>query len=186
MTLDIPELQRNIALHRSEEAFKTLFLHFYKPLTNFSYSLTKSEEAAEEIYSDVMLKLWDLGIALQNINNLKSYLYRAIKNASLNYLEKYHKLKSIDLDSISVEILPLHDSESEILANEFNRFAMIAVQSLPPKCQIVYKLIKEDGLSYKDVSEILNISVNTVEGHMVNALKKLHKSLGIFLQPAQN
>ncbi len=184
--IDIVELQRNVALFRNDEAFKTLFLYFYGSLTNFAYSITKSEEAAEEIYSDVMLKIWDLGESLQGINNLKSYLYRAIKNTSLNYLEKYHKLQSIDFDSISIEILPLHDADAQILANEFNRFAIMAIKSLPPKCQIVYKLIREDGLSYKDVSEILNISVNTVEGHMVNALKKLQKSLGIFLHPAQN
>lgn len=183
---DILELQRKVALYRNEDAFKSLFLFFYPSLTNFAYSITKSEESAEEVYSDVMLKLWEMNDLLYGINNLKSYLYRAIKNASLNYLEKYHKLDHIDLDNISIEILPLHDSENEILANEFNRFSRIAIQSLPSKCQLVYKLIKEEGLSYKDVSEILHISINTVEGHMVTALKKLQKALSIFLHPAKN
>jgi RNA polymerase sigma-70 factor (ECF subfamily) len=53
-----------------------------------------------------------------------------------------------------------------------------AIQQLPPKCQLIFKLIKEDELHYKEVAELLGLSVKTVENQMTIALRKLDKSIG--------
>ena len=50
-----------------------------------------------------------------------------------------------------------------------------AVNDLPPRCKIIFKLVREDGLKYKEVADILNISVNTVDAQMVIAVKKSAK-----------
>ncbi|MNY30490.1 ECF RNA polymerase sigma-E factor [compost metagenome] len=71
----------------------------------------------------------------------------------------------VALDSLNPEQL--------LINGELKKKLEQATQSLPGKCQLVFKLIKEDGLSYKETASILNISVKTVDAHLVTAVKKL-------------
>lgn len=184
---DIVQLQRNIALQRDQQSYKHLYYYFYTPLIRFAKGFVRSEQSAEEIYSDIFMKLWDLGPALENIGNLKIYLYKSIKNASLNYLAKYHKVSFINLEDADIDVLPEYNlPDKSLIQKEFQRNAALAIKSLPPQTRLVYKLIKEEGFSYKEVSSFLNISVNTVESHMKTAIKKLRVSLSIYLSAAKN
>ena len=186
-SINITGLQRDVALSRDQRAYRELFTHYYQPLIRFSTSIVRSREAAEEIYSSVFLKLWDLGSALNNIENLTVFLFVTIKNASLNYLAKYHKVKTIDIDSIEACLPEQHETpEVNLLHTELQLTIKQAIVCLPPKCQLVYKLIKEEGFSYKQVAVILAISVNTVEGHMTTALGKLAQFLQPYLHPGRN
>jgi RNA polymerase sigma-70 factor (family 1) len=185
--LDIVELQRNVALYRNQSAYKQLFIHFYNPLTRFALGFVKSTESAEEIYADVMMKLWDLGENLNNVHNLKVYLYTSIKNASLNYLAKYHKATIIEFNIVQQEAnAHINNNDNWLLQKELQQYILAAVSKLPPQTKLVYSLIKEDGFCYKDVAALLNISVNTVESHMKTALKKLRTSLSIYVKPNSN
>jgi RNA polymerase sigma-70 factor (family 1) len=185
--IDIVQLQRHVALQRSEVAYKELFMFFYKPLTRFATGFIKSAEAAEEIYCDVFTKLWTLGESLNNIGNLKIYLYTSVKNASLNYLARYHKVKVVDISDADVELYTtVTTPENELLQNELIRNAAVVIKSLPPQCRLVYKLIREEGFSYKETATLLDISVNTVEAHMKTALKKLRNGLKAYLRPDAN
>ena len=170
---------------RDQQAYKALFKFFHKPLIRFGTSIVRSREAAEEIYSDIMLKIWDLGPALININDLKVYLFASVKNASLNYLAKYYKLKTVDIETIHLELQHVKTPEEDLLSSEFQRIMAQSIKSLPAKTQLVYRLIKEEGFSYKQVADIVEISVNTVEGHMSTALKKLSMSLSTYLRPGK-
>ena len=185
-TPDIVQLQRNVALERDMPSYRILFKHFYQPLIAFAGAIVKSREAAEEIYSDIMLKIWDLGVALNNIDNLRVYLFISVKNASLNYLAKYYKVPIVDIDSIQLELQHISTPEDDLLNAEFQRSLALAIRALPAKAQLVFKLIKEDGFTYRQTAEIMGISVNTVEGHMTTALKKLNTSLRIYLRADSN
>jgi RNA polymerase sigma-70 factor (family 1) len=182
-TVDIIQWQHDVAVDRNQYSYKQLFLHFYSSLVGFSASIVKSSEAAEEIYSDIFLKLWDMGGKLETIDNLKLYLYKSIKNASLNYLARYNKVNAIDINGIQVEqYVNHHTPETILLEGECSKNIFNAIQALPGKCQLVYRLIKEDGLSYLETAELLGLSVNTVETHMKTALKRLNASLALYLR----
>lgn len=185
--IDIIQLQRDVAIARDKHAYQELFLYFCKPLTRFAVTIVGSKEAAEEVYSSVFLKLWDLGQGLNNVDNLRLYLFVSIKNESLNYLAKYYKFKVTDIEAVDARFLPgVYTPEESLLESELHRALHRAVRSLPVKCRMVYKLIKEDGLSYKEVADILGISVNTIEGHMTTALRKLSVSLRSYLYSDRN
>jgi RNA polymerase sigma-70 factor (ECF subfamily) len=179
---DINRLQKLIASERDESAYKTLFFHFYKPLFRFAYSFTKSKESAEEIVSDVMMKIWSMKAELAEINNLKVYLFRAIKNTSINYLSKTSNSTSWDIEHINAELyLDLYTPEDFTICEELRKRIQTAIKELPPKCQMVYKLVREDGFSYKEVASILEISENTVDRHLNNALHKLINAVKVHL-----
>jgi len=165
-------------LHDDEKAFKNFFIRSFPPLVRFAYAYVKSKESAEEIASDVLLNIWQRRKSLDKINDLKPYLYISTKNAALNYLRKEKRLTTLDIDSPSIW-LKADDITPEQLAISKELFQKIktAVAALPPRCQMIYKLVKEDGLKYKDVAAILNLSVKTVEVQMGIAFKKLNEAI---------
>jgi RNA polymerase sigma-70 factor (family 1) len=185
-SIDTPLIQYKIAVNRDGHAYKQLFLFFHKALIRFAFTYVKSNEAAEEVVSDIFMKIWDMGERLRDVENLKVYLFTATKNAALNYLAKYQKYTVWDLENVEVELdESVYNPEEIFLRQEFRNKVLHTVKELPPKCQMVYKLIREDGLSYKEVAQILSVSVNTVENHMTAALHKLAKALKAYIHSAQ-
>ena len=169
-------IQFEIAVKRNQQVYRQLYLDWHKPLIQFSTTITGSAESSEEIFSDVFMKIWNMRDALLNVENLKVYLYKAIKNASLNYVAKARRVSFVDIDHLP-EPEGTNTPEKAMLIQELKSKLAAAVASLPPKCGLVFRLIKEENLSYKQASEILGISVNTIEGHMTTAMKKLSDAM---------
>jgi|HubBroStandDraft_6_1064221.scaffolds.fasta_scaffold1079129_1 RNA polymerase sigma-70 factor (family 1) len=158
-----------------EEAFKKIYYHFYKKLYLFSLALVKTKEAAEEIAEDVFIKIWQHKENLSTINNLRVYLYIATKNTALNYLAKKAKENLIEpFDNINIDLYKSSITPEELMiTSEMYRKIQEQVEALPPRCKMIFKLIREDGLKYKEVSDILNISVNTIDVQIAIAIKKI-------------
>lgn len=158
-----------------EEAFKKIYYHFYKKLYQFSLALVKTKEAAEEITEDVFIKIWLQKENLLAINNLRVYLYIATKNTALNYLSKKAKENLTEpFDNINIDLFKSTITPEELMITaEMYRKIQQQVEALPPRCKMIFKLIREDGLKYKEVSDILNISVNTIDVQIAIAIKKI-------------
>lgn len=173
---DIEALKMLIALGDAT-AYKGLFILYHPKLVKFSYSFTHCKEAAEEIVSDVFLKIWLRRKSLTQIANLHLYLYVSAKNLSFNYLLKQKRVRTFSLDQVNAEFNGVGLNPEQIfISGELYQRIHFAVSHLPPKCHLIFKLIKEDGLKYKQVAELLGLSVKTVECQMSIALRKI--SLG--------
>lgn len=171
---DLNDLKSHIALHDSESAYQQLFNCLFPSLYRFCYCLLKSRELAEEAASDVMITLWRNRLKLLTIHNIKVYAFVIARNVSLNMINRHNKQELVSLDTLHTEILLDSLNPEQILINdELKRKLELATQTLPNQCKLVFKLIKEDGLSYKETATILNISTKTVDAHLVNAVKKL-------------
>jgi RNA polymerase sigma-70 factor (family 1) len=170
----IAELQKRISLYEDMKAYKQLYELFFPKLFRFSHSFVKSKEAAEEIVSDVFIKIWEIKGSLATILDLNVYLYTITKNFSLNYITKNHKLRTINLDDINDEsFLNQVTPEDSFISSEIINMVNTAINGLPPQCRIIFFLVKESGLKYKAVAEVLNISVHTVRNQMAIATKKI-------------
>ena len=177
--IDLNDLLGHIALHNSESAYKQLFKFLFPSLYRLCYFLLKSRELAEEAASDVMITLWQKREKLPEIHNIKGYAFVIARNLSINMLHKDARWKLISLDDVEVEIvLNTLDPEQVLINNELRKNLETAMQNLPARCKLVFKLIKEEGLTYKKTAELLNISIKTVDAHLVNAGKKLAFYLG--------
>lgn len=178
---DILFLQNRVAYVRDELAYKKLFFHFYTSLHRFSVGIIKDYEASEEIVSDTLMKMWDMGNKLASIEKLDAYLFTSIKNACLSFLSK-NKLSLENLDSVDTSFISdLDNPEHQMQVSEIEKKINGCINELPPQCVMVFKLIKEEGFSYKKVSGILEISQNTIETHMRIALKKIRVTLSQYL-----
>jgi len=171
------DIQRRIAIYDDEPAYKELFFMFYKPLQQFALSFVRSNEMAEEIVSDVFIKIWERRRQIEKIDNLKIYLYVSTKNTALNYL-RAQKKPLIQPENYRVQLQSIYfDPERLMLTAEMINRVQQAINQLPMRCQVIFKLVKEDGLKYREVADLLNLSVKTVENQMTTALRKLGQTI---------
>jgi RNA polymerase sigma-70 factor (family 1) len=161
-----------------QKAFRELFMAYCGRLTQFAFSLVKSQEAAREIVDEVFIRIWRNKTTIQNIQNLTVYLYTATKNTALNYLS-LHAKKNItqSFDNLPVQMIDEQSPEKKMINAEILTKITQAIEELPPRCKMVFKLVREDGLSYKEVGAILNISPKTVDAQMVIAVKQVSEKV---------
>ncbi len=177
---NIYELQQRIAEYEDAVAYKKLFSLFFLPLKSFSYSILKSNEAAEEVVSDVFVEIWARRKQLMEIENLKMYLYISVRNASLRQLQKIQKIKTLSLDDVDITFASADlNAADSIISKELVSKIETAIEQLPSQCKIIYKLAKEDRLKYKDIGELLSISVKTIDNQIATALKKIASVLNL-------
>ena len=182
MNLPIQQLLQKIQFLDDQTSFKQLYQLLFFKLYQFAYSFVQSKESAEEVVNDVFLGVWQKRKTLDTINNINVYLYVAVKNASLNSLRKKKLNVPLSLNDLAVHHLRVTSNpESMMITRELESSIRKAIEQLPPKCKIIFKMIKYDGLSYKEVAAILGISVKTVDTQLYIALKKLTH----IIQPVQ-
>lgn len=172
----IPKRDKPVTLN-DELAFEQLYRQHFIRLFRFCFSILHQKEAAEEIVNDVFLNLWKQRNRLPEIENLDLYLYVSVKNLSLNCLRNNHFTHTIDIESLCndhIHFAP--DPETLMVSSENIKKIITAIDELPPRCKLIFKLIKEDGLRYKDVADLLNLSVKTVEAQLAIAIKKIAAS----------
>lgn len=171
-------LQQALACFDDMQAYRQLFVLFQPSLLEYAISILKSKQLSEEIVSDVFIAIWLKRQQLDKIENLPFYLFTAVKNRAINELHKQKRTGSISLDEAAVEFRSLyHDPEQKLISEEMIRNIQDSIRQLPSRCELIFKLVKEDGLKYKEVAELLNLSIKTVENQMSLALKKISTSL---------
>ncbi len=179
----IYELQRRMAVYEDESAYKELFFHLYAPLKRFAKGFLKLNELSEETVSDVFMEIWRRRRELMKIEDLKVYMYISVKNASLKRLQELNKNTIVSLDNFSADFTSAYPTPEEaILTSELMQKIQAAINSLPPRCKLVYKLAKEDKLQYKEIAAILNISVKTIDNQLSVALKKIAAEINFKLE----
>ncbi len=185
---EIDKLVNRIVLYDDVIAYKELFLLYHSRLISFSSSFTRSKESAEEVVSDVFVKLWNGRHSLARVENLHLYIYIITKNLSINRFLKEKKMMVYSLDEAVVEVNSIYpDPEQLMISSEMIKKIDKAIKDLPPRCQLIFKLIKEDGFKYSEVANLLNLSIKTVENQMTIAIKKIGSSIQFNLvSPALN
>jgi RNA polymerase sigma-70 factor (family 1) len=175
----VKDLQRRIAIYEDEAAYKELFMILFHSLTRFATGIVHSKETAEEIVSDVFISIWNDRARLNEIEDLQLYIFIAVKNNSIRKLKQQNKRVTISIDEIDVEMDSLYQNpEDQIMSSESLHHIETAINSLPPRARLVFKLAKEDKMRYKEIATLLNISVKTVDNQLAIALKKLANAVG--------
>ncbi len=180
---DIKALQIKICQHGDQHAFGQMYVAYMPFLLKFANSIIKNQELAEEIVSDVFIKIWQNRNEIGKIENFKLYLYISTKNTSLNYLSRHFRKEIISLEEMSLNTaMSPYNPEQLLITSEAVKKINHEIQKLPARCKLIFKLVKEDGLRYNDIAELLNISVKTIDSQMAIALKKISSSINFDLK----
>lgn len=173
-------LQNRVAYARDQAAYKELYLYFHPIVYKLAATIVGQQSLVEEIVSDVMIRIWTMENKLAYVERLKPYLFAATKNTAITYLKKYREEEHIEINE-SQEKQPSQETpDQQMVTLELSQIIERATVALPLKPQLAYRLIKEEGLSYKEACQVLEISQKTLEAHMCTALKKLRQTLDIY------
>ncbi len=165
-----------------ERAFSLFFDHYHTRLINLALLFLPNYQQAEEIVSDVILQLLQKREGLLQIQNFEGYLFKMVKNRALNTLKVASREKGkISIDDIQDYLIPdVSDPEKKMINSDLKRELNRVIENLPPKRRLVFKMVKDENLSYKEVAEILEISERTVEVHLKLAITDLRVTLQQF------
>ncbi|AFD08072.1 RNA polymerase sigma-70 factor [Solitalea canadensis] len=164
-------------LERDHSVFTSLYRNYFQNLLMLAHKYVKDQLQAEEIIQDVFLRLWESPIALENPAAMRSYLYRAVINQSINHINKQKNISkhhSIIAEQLTEEYIDtLHEE------NELKLLIHREIELLPEQCKKVFKMSRFDHMKYREIAQELNIAEKTVENHIKNALKTLRERLFI-------
>ena len=154
----------------NEESLRLLFDRYYISLCRYVNTLLDDETAAEDIVQGVFIYIWEHRQDIVITKSVRTYLFAACRNKSLNHLRDMRKFTRF--------VPEQHDSVYEELAvetDDLHRLIEEAVMSLPEKCGKIFRMSREEELSYKEIAEREGIAVKTVESQIHTALKRLKK-----------
>ena len=166
-------------------AFEALYKQFYVYLCLVAEHIVRNPCDAEEIVSDVFVKLWNIRDKINITTSIKWYLVKAVRNTSLNYIEKNkpNKNLTIGLSSADHEILSW-DSDyplGQLYQKEILTILDNSINELPDACKEIFLLSRNQDMKYDQIAGKLGISINTVKTQMKIALARLRESLKDYL-----
>ena len=157
----------------SETAFKAIFDLYKRRFYAVAFKMTRSEYVAEEIVQEVFITLWARRSQLIEIEKPATYLFTVVYNSIYAHFKKL-ALEKRTREAFSAIPEEFESPLEQLIQNKENeQLLQRAIGQLPAQQQLVYKLIKQDGLSREEVAAQLHISPHTVKNHLQEAMKFL-------------
>ena len=168
----------------TEEHFRQLFRNLYPGLLNYALSL-HSDEDMKDVVQEAFVELWKRHDNFADDDHVKAFLYKTVYTRTLNIVRHKNivndyseKKKQIELRKMQYYHPELSNVVHEIESGELRQQIEAAVNELPEKCRMAFTLSYLHGMKNKEISELMKISVRTVDTHIFKALRYLRKRLG--------
>ncbi|MCW2263104.1 MULTISPECIES: RNA polymerase sigma-70 factor [Sphingobacterium] len=159
--------------HDQEEAFKYLFDSHYVQLCLFAGKILADSIAAEDIVMDVLTNFWEQKRQYIRVNNISSYIFTSVRNACLDHLKKQKKTFNPEQETISHLFGAENMLEGEETYVRVIGLIIANVETLPPKCKTIFKLIFFEGKSTSEVASELNLSPQSIRNQKIRAIHLL-------------
>lgn len=158
--------------------FEALFKEWFQTLTNYAYKLLLDQSSAEDAVQQVFAKVWEKRNQLEIDSSVKSYLFRATYNTCMNELKRNKKLNHFE----ELAEKASHFSADETArSSDLERSIKQGLNNLPERCRAIFVLSRYENLKYKEIAQLLDISIKTVENQMGKALKLMRVHLKEFI-----
>lgn len=182
--VNINDLWERFTKGSDARSFEGLFHALNPRLIKFCKLYVHYHQVAEELVSDVFVKCWMDRVQMQAVEKPETYLFIAVKNQALNYNKRFSSIQVVNIEDHDGGGVLINEASPEL---ELEKKELIfkmdqAIGTLPRQCGIIFRLIKENGMKYKEVAEILNISHRTVHTQMLRAMKKMSKAMDPYLK----
>jgi RNA polymerase sigma-70 factor (family 1) len=156
----------------TKEQFVNEVVIFGDKMYRIAFRLLEDSDAAKDVLQDSFLRLWEKRVEIEKIRSIEAYVVTVIKNKCLDNLRLTKQ--TVDINILNAETQKSEpDYENKEGANEINKI----IQRLPKQQKTIIKLRDIEGLSYEEIAEILDMSVNNVRVHLSYARKRLKEEL---------
>ena len=165
------------------KAFEELFRRYYFPLCCYAAGITGQMAVAEEIVEELFYVLWKERVRLQIFQSVKSYLYRATRNQSLQYCE-HEEVRNRYREAVLNTSNPEQstDPHQQMEYEELQKLINSTLEKLPERRMRIFKMHREEGKKYAEIALLLSLSVKTVEAEMTKTLRTLRKEIENYIQ----
>lgn len=169
--------------HGDEKAFELLFKKYYEPLTRFAWRYVNSKAVSEELVQEVFTIMWEntTDWDTEKGSSIRPYLYKSVKNLALNYLKHQGVRDNYDKEWMEQKETPGIEYRDTYREERIRDAITTAIEELPERCKMTYKLHRHDGLTYQEISVVMDVSVKTVESQMTRTLRILRERLAYLL-----
>lgn len=154
-------------------AFDELFRFTYSQLVKFAASYTKDKTSACDIVQDSFISLWKNRTSIDPGQSLKAYLYRIVRNRSLNYLRNQSSEVAQSEIVVEEKLQPAEEVDSREIVSELSEKFGEWIETLPKRQQEAFELSRFEGLNHEEIASVMDVSPKTVNNHIVAALKQL-------------
>jgi RNA polymerase sigma-70 factor (family 1) len=167
-------------------AFEALFHRYYGRLHAFARGYVKSPEVAEDLATDVFVRVWERRAEWELRAGPRAYLYAAVRNEALAWLRRQRMLDRAHADALRDDRRPGMGAapapgDAQVEARELTEAIDRAVAALPERTREAFVLHRRHGLSYAEIAAAMDISPRTVEVHIGRAFKALRTHLSTLL-----
>lgn len=174
---------REVREESNRKAFEKIFRAYYERLHGFAYTYLMQKEAAEDVVQSVFLNIWSQRETWDPPGTVKQYLFAAVRNKALNVI-RHQNLKKDKEDRVVQTFKGFKKkkfSDDEYNLKELESEIENGIEALPPRCRQIFLLNRRSGLTYSEIADYLDISINTVNTQMGRALKSLRNHLSDYL-----
>ena len=160
-----------------EAAFALIFYHYVRRLQPFVYSMTRSEEATEDIIQEVFLDIWARRVQMRDIDNYQAYIFTMSNNRVYAFLKQrarqYQSLEAVEDTRASAT-----PGAEELLDYKASRELIEqAIEQLPPQKKLIFRLSRDGGLSHEEIARKLDLSKSTVNNHLTESIRLIKEYL---------
>jgi RNA polymerase sigma-70 factor (ECF subfamily) len=181
------ELLRSV-FNGNKKGFEILFRTYYKRLCAYAVTFVSQNDLAEDIVTDIFIKLWEKRDTLTITESVSSYLFQSVKNACINYLNREKGRKQMvsenEVNLLNLKLrYPISDRYplGDLIGQELEERIKHEIEKLPEQCATIFYLSRFEELSHKQIAEKLGIAENTVKVQIYRALIKLRIGLKDYL-----
>ncbi len=156
---------------RDNKAYHYLYQRFYIALKAVANYYTRDEQIAEDLVQEVFISMLEGNQAFNSLNEVKYFLYAALKNRCLNHLRN----QKVRDQYVQVQLSAQEETDNywdQVLREEVYAALYAAIRTLPPQCRQVMQLSLE-GLKLSEIAEKMSLSLDTVKEYRRNGKKKL-------------
>ncbi len=151
------------------QAFKQLYTSHLNNLYRSVFLFTKSKEETEEILQEIFIKIWENREKLSEVDSLKNYLFRFAKNKLLDNI-RHLQVRQRALSEIRrTKDISENTTRDQCTYKEYYYLVQQAIEKLPPKRKLIFRLNIENGLSQDEIAGQLNISKSVVQKQIYKA-----------------
>lgn len=158
-----------------EGALELLVSAYWQRLTRFVEGILDRAGGAEDVVQETFIRLWMRREGLRLEGSFRAFLYTMARNAAIDERRRLGRRTALakQADTPGTQPSPLATTE----ASELQAVASQAIAALPPRRREVFRLARFEGLSYKEIAEVMGLSPQTVANQMSRALTELHETL---------
>lgn len=157
----------------TKEEFDHIFISYHASLCGFANGLVHDVHIAEDLVSDVFMKVWERKHTMSLVIDYRPYLYQSVRNCCYTYLKQAKRFNF--QEDVPFEIA--NEEDLEIVHIEITRQVMVALEQLPSQCSKVIKMAYLDNLSTSEIASQLGITESTVYNQKAKGKSLLRKLL---------